>query len=102
MASTPIDLNAAIRDGTLGSDACIIEVHKRRHLVATDPELLPNIRNRDLLIFDTAIATAVPKAISEGQLVVSILQSGLMAIGLLYVENEQWVARLVSESSSTV
>ncbi|KAF1944594.1 hypothetical protein EJ02DRAFT_510025 [Clathrospora elynae] len=96
MSSTSIIISATIRDGTLGDTACITELNNRRDNFATEPEFLPDIRDRVLAIFDTAIATDVPTAINEGQPVFVIFQRALEAVGLLYLENAQRVVGLVS------
>jgi hypothetical protein len=92
MTSTSIDIKAAILNGTLSDGASLTELQRRREYFAADTELLDDIKQRGLSIFDSAIDTDAPQAISKEEPVVSVLKRALKAIGQLYVENAQRVA----------
>jgi hypothetical protein len=90
-------INRAIQDGTLNNDACVIDFHNRRNRLATDTELLPDIRDRGLRHLDAVIATELPQAISNAQPAVTILKREIKAIGNLYHDNNFRLSTLAEE-----
>ncbi|RAR14062.1 sulfate permease [Stemphylium lycopersici] len=91
----------AIRDGTLDYKGCMAQFYERKHNFANDAELLPDIRQRGVTIFDDAIGFGVLTAIGEGKPVISVLQELLVKIGSLYLENQQRLEQAPSDAART-
>jgi hypothetical protein len=101
MASTEQEISDAIQNGTLDDKMSIAELSRRRQNFETQSELLPDIQDRGLLIFNTAIVVDARNAKQAGVPVVSILQRVLDAIGALFIENDRRTAVSVPKSEST-
>jgi hypothetical protein len=101
MTSTEKDIKDAIENGTLDDNASVAELLRRRNNFEADRELMPDIRDRGLLIFDTAITRDAAKAVKAGIPLVSTLRHVLIGIGALYRENERRLVESVPNSKST-
>ena len=96
----PAEIALAIRNGTLDYKGCMAQFYERKHNFANDAELLPDIRQRGVTIFDDAIGFGVLTAIGEEKPIVSVLQEVLNKIGALYVENQQRLEQAASDAAS--
>ncbi|KAF2844795.1 hypothetical protein T440DRAFT_547029 [Plenodomus tracheiphilus IPT5] len=86
-------INTAIKALTLDNPTAVTEFYRRRAIVAADTSLLPDIRDRGIELFDSALRADMPMAINEGGSVVRLLRRTIKSMGALYVENMERVAR---------